>query len=199
MIKNYAVLLLLSVLMLGCSTPEHLKPPSRIPVFVQTYEKSALAGLKTLECSLNLVNCADESILTRRTFSGMIEPLSKFPIRDVVQFEFESVVRSNFMPVTGGAQPVIEMKVESQRIVLQRDGDEIEFSLVLIVSLLNPMHEDKPYFSKRYSVDTFCESDNDELIPNCVYEAVQLVASKFLADLSAEGSLVSRLPMLKRR
>ena len=34
---------------------------------------------------------------------------------------------------------------------------------------------------------------NEELVPNCVYEAVQQIAQKFISEVNADESLVARL------
>ena len=177
----------------GCSTPEFLAQPADIPLFVTSYAVPELKGMNNANCSLNLVNCAPEAMLAKVSFSGSRIPESRFPVRDIVDAEFNAVIKANFALVSAGEQPKLEMKVESRRLILERDGDDLSFNLSLAVKLIHPTRDDKPFFSKVYSVRTFGVRENETNVPNCVYEAVQRIAMAFVRDVAKDKSLVARL------
>ena len=186
----------IAAVLAGCSTPEYLRQPERIPMFVMSYENAALQRAKNVPCALNLINCVGEASLAKVKMSGRRVQESKFPMRDIVGAEFGALLKANFRPVVGSEQPRMEMKVETHRTILERDGDDVIFDLSLSVKLLNPRHTDKPYFSKTYSARTEAVRQDDVYVPICVYEAVQRVAADFIRDVAADESLVAHLAAL---
>ena len=180
----------------GCSTPEYLFQPQQIPLYVKSYSVPSLSSLRKVEFSINVLNCVNEVTLTSLSFSGQRKPESLMSLREVVLSEFDSAIDANFKRLVGKSQPDVELKIETHRALLERDGDDMEFDIALSIHLLNPSHMDKPYFSKRYAIRTRCERLNKEYVPPCVYEAVQKIAAEFLSDLSQDQSLVSRLSKL---
>ena len=184
-----------SVVLCGCSTPETLVQPQRIPVFIRSYKVPFMSAHGT-SCSLNLLNCPIEATLVKVSMSGSRSPESKFPIRDIVEAEFAAFIDANLSMVKDAEQPKIEVKVEPQRVILERDGRDVAFNFALAIRLLNPYHEDKPFFSKIYSARTYCRRADDETVPSCVYEAVQRIMADFINDLAADSSLLSRISSL---
>ena len=179
----------------GCSTPETLVQPRSIPVYIKSYAVPSMSA-HGIPCSLNLLNCAPEATLAKVSMSGSRSPESKFPLRDIVEEEFSAFIGANLRMVKDAEQPKIEVKVESQRAILERDGRDLTFNLSLAVRLLNPYHDDKPFFSKIYSARTYCRRVDEEIVPNCVYEAVQLTVADFINDLAADSSLLARVSSL---
>ena len=181
-------------LICGCQTVVELRQPANIPVFVDEYGKPLLVQkTHAVPCMLNLVNCPEKATLVIRKLSGSTKPDPAFPIRAVVGGEFLPLAKANFRPVVAAEQAKVELKVETRKVILERDGDDLTFNLSLAVKLLNPRHEDKPYFSKVYEASTMGTMMNEELVPNCVYEAVQQIAQDFISEVNADESLVVRL------
>ena len=86
------------VILCGCSTPDTLVQPQRIPVFIRSYNVPSMAA-NNIPCSLNLLNCAPEATLAKVSMSGSRSPESKFPLRDIVEAEFSSPPRFfRFLP-----------------------------------------------------------------------------------------------------
>ena len=179
----------------GCSTPDTLVQPQRIPVFIRSYNVPSMSA-HDIPCSLNMLNCAPEATLAKVAMSGSRSPESKFPLRDIVEAEFSAFIGANLRMVKDAEQPKIEVKVESQKAILERDGKDVTFNVSLAVRLLNPYHEDKPFFSKIYSARTYCPRTDVETVPNCVYEAVQRIVADFINDLAADSSLLARMSSL---
>lgn len=184
-----------AAILCGCSTPDVLVQPQRIPVFIESYNVSSMSA-HNIPCSLNLLNCAPEATLSKVSMSGSRSPESKFPLRDIVEGEFSAFINANLKMIRNAEQPKVEVKIETQKAILERDGDDLSFNFALAVRLLNPHHEDKPFFSKIYSERTYCRREDAETVPNCVYEAVQRVVADFVADLAADPSLVARISAL---
>lgn len=179
----------------GCSTPDTLVQPQRIPVYVKSYTVPSMSA-RAVPCSLNLLNCAPEATQAKVSMSGSRSPESKFPLRDIVEAEFTAFIGANLRMVKDAEQPKVEVKVESQKAILERDGRDLTFNVALAVRLLNPHHNDKPFFSKIYSARTYCRRTDDETVPNCVYEAVQFIVADFISDLAADSSLLARMSSL---
>ena len=181
----------------GCETVTELGQPANVPIFVRTYEGMQLKNkTKEVPCMLNLVNCVPEATMVRLKFSGSREAGPRFPIREIVKGEFSSVLRSNFRTTRSSERPKIELKVESRKTLLERDGDDLVCEISLAVMLLNPEHEDKPYFSKTYARKAIGTMMSESEVPNCVYECVQLIADKAVQEINADSSLVGRLALL---
>ena len=179
----------------GCSTPDVLVQPQSIPVYIKSYDVPSMSA-HDIPCSLNLLNCAQEATLVKVSMSGSRSPESKFPLRDIVEAEFSAFIGANLRMAKDAEQPKIEVKVEPQKAILERDAKDITFSFSLAVRLLNPYHNDKPFFSKIYSARTYCRRTDEETVPNCVYEAVQLTVANFINDLAADSSLIARVSSL---
>ncbi len=181
----------------GCAQVNVLRQPSNIPVFVDSYDKPSLTEkTRDLPCIVNLFNCTEHATLGVAKMSGATEPGPVFPFREIVRDECGLFLKSNFRPVVSAEEAKIELKIESRKVILSRDGDDLTFKLALAVKLLNPSHEDKPYFSKVYEVTTIGTMMAEELVPNCVYEAVQGILDDFAREISSNKYLVGRLEEL---
>lgn len=181
----------------GCHSVTELQQPANVPVFVDSYGSSVLvrkAG--NVPCVLNLINCTEKATLVVNKLSGSTEPGPAFPVAEVVREECRMLINSNFRPVAATEHAKIELKVESRKVILSRDGDDLTFSLSLAIMLLNPHHQDKPYFNNVYEVKTIGTMMDENSVPNCVYEAVQRALSNFINEISANEYLVARLSEL---
>ena len=193
----YALSLAVACLLGGCSSVSSLTEPANIPVFVLSYENaSARDVLREVPCVLNLVNCAQDATQVGVKFSGAREPGPTFPIRDIVRGEFAAVIVQNLRKVDLFEQARVELKVESRKVLLERDGDDLACDVTLAVMLLNPRHTDKPYFSKTYNRKTIGSVTEEGIVPTCVYEAVQQIADAFIREVSADASLLAYLSKL---
>ena len=181
----------------GCHSVSELRQPANVPVFVDSYDSPVLVK-KTgnVPCILNLINCAEKATLVVNKLSGSTEPGPAFPVEAVVREECAILINSNFRQVNAAEHAKIELKVESRKVILSRDGDDLSFSLSLAIMLLNPHHQDKPYFNNVYDVKTIGTMMDENTVPNCVYEAVQRVLANFINEISANEYLVARLSEL---
>ena len=191
--------LLLLVCACGCQTVTELAQPANVPVFMDSYKKIELCK-KTgdVPCILNLVNCADKATLVEKNFSGSTTPGPTFPLRDIAEDECMPMVRANFRQVVAAEQAKIEIKLESRKAILMRDGDDLTFTLSFAVMILHPHHQDKPFFSKIYEVETIGTMMNEAQVPDCVYEAVQRILQKFITEIADDAYLVARLDELTK-
>ena len=182
---------LLGAVVAGCSVPAVLVLPDEIPEYITTYQSRILSTkTKDVTCQLNLYNTVEEAKVGERTISGKIEITQVYPIKEVVRSEFANVIAENFRSVQGNEQPKLEMKVETRKTILTRDGDRQTFDLAVAIMLLDPRHEEKPYFSKVYSQKVNDYVYDEIYVPNIVYKAIQLSIKEFLNDVSADSSLV---------
>lgn len=192
---NLIVLLSLLLFSFGCKGPApYLLQPTRIPVFISSYKSTMLQQAKNIPCSLDAVRCAENATMQRVTLSGMREGESVYPVREIVTGEVVSMIDANFRRPNLGESARLEIQAETQRVILERDGDELSFNLVMTMRLLNSKELDKPYFVKVYSVRTAGVLDDDyDHVPPCVYEAVQKVVSGFVTDISSDNARLARI------
>ena len=183
----------------GCHTVVELVQPANIPVFVDSYRKESLSR-KTgdVPCILNLVNCAEKATLVEKNFSGSTTPGPTFPLRAIVKEECLPMIQANFGQVVPAEEAKIEIKLESRKAILLRDGDDLTFTLSFAVMILHPHHQDKPFFSKIYEVETIGTMMNEVQVPDCVYEAVQRILLSFVNELAGDAYLVARLDELTK-
>ena len=168
-----------------------LVQPANVPVFVDSYRKENLsARTGDVPCILNLVNCAEKATLVVKNFSGSTTPGPTFPLRAIVKEECLPMIQANFGQVVPAEEAKIEIKLEARKAILLRDGDDLTFTLSFAVMILHPHHQDKPFFSKIYSARTYCRRVDEEIVPNCVYEAVQLTVADFInGDVQSKGAV----------
>lgn len=185
------------LLLVGCALPRELAEQDEVPLYLSAYDVPSLNKYtKPLKCRLNLVNCVPSAAVGVKTLSGKTVSEQTFQIRPIVQSEFESVIRENFSMVVGTEQPNIELKVETQKVLLTLDGSNFSFVFSAAVKVLNPHHVDKPYFSKIYTVSKRCKKRDRLFVPDCVYAGVQFVLAQFIEDLAKDESLLTRLSTL---
>ena len=192
---NIACLLL--VLSAGCSTVTELRQPRKVPVFVSSFESAALrAKTADVPCILNGINVPMVATVSEIGFSGRRTPGPEYPIGDIVANEFQQVLVHNFGPVEAGTKARLELRLDPQKLILERDGNDLVCEVSIFVLLLNPDHQDKPYFSKTYAVRTIGTMMDEETVPECVYEAVQKVASQFVCEIGSDPQSLARLAEL---
>ena len=198
--KNILAFAVLPALVLsGCRLPPVLVEPNDIPLFVSSYKASKVHGqLNGVKCSLNLINCVSEAAVGEKTISGKTMSEQMIPIRPIVQSEFENLIKANFSPISGNEQPNVELKIETQKVLLTLDGSNYRFDYSSAIKVLNPLHEDKPYFSKIYSARTYGKCKDREFVPDCVYKAIQSTLAQFLADLNKDESLLTTIEKVSK-
>lgn len=186
------------LLLTGCAIPPELIEPTDVPLYVASYVAPHVRDHgKGLKCRLNLVNCVPSAYVGERD-GGKVEMSQVWPVRTIVQSEFENVVKSNFSLIEGSEQPNIELKIETRKVLLNLDGKRLKFDYQAAIKILNPVHEDKPYFSKIYSAKTSGVSADRIFVPNCVYEGIQSTLVQFLDDLDQDRSLLAALKDLAK-
>jgi len=197
MTSRALMLLPVVAVLAGCSLPIPMQQPMNVPVFIASYDsKTAFNRLYDVPCSLNMQGNAKKAFASVKTLSGGTDVGGEYPICDIVRTEFESVINRNFMPVTGSLQPKVEMRVHIQRSLLTLDGDRYHYSFAVTVQLLDPRQIEQPYLTKIYSAETGGACVTPFLVPNCVYEAVQLAVAEFVADLESNMTLTNTLDRL---
>lgn len=183
----------------GCETVAELVQPANVPVFVDSYRKENLsARTGDVPCILNLVNCAEKATLVVKNFSGSTTPGPTFPLRAIVKEECLPMIQANFGQVVPAEEAKIEIKLEARKAILLRDGDDLTFTLSFAVMILHPHHQDKPFFSKIYEVETIGTMMNEVQVPDCVYEAVQRILLSFVNEIAGDAYLVARLDELTK-
>ena len=198
-IPKYAAVLSAIAIVGGCADIGPLVQPSNVPVYINTYKVPSLSGrVSDVRCSINLVNAVENAVIGEKALSGKTFPGQAFPVRGILKTEFETLVKENFSLVAGEDQPHLELKVETQKVILTLDGKKYRFAYAAAIKLLDPRHEDKPYFSKIYSATTRGRRVSDTEVPGCVYEAIQTTVADFISDLARDKSLIARIDELTK-
>lgn len=190
----------MAVVLAGCSTPDALVEPNNIPSLVKTYE---IPGLKertgNVPVILDLTECVESAVLSSVGFSGKSSIAGRFPVRELVQREFNKVVAGNFRMALPDEHPKLVIIVASEQIMVERSWSKLKCDMVFSVKIVDP--EDagrKPYLYKKYPLSAKGEHRKKDEVPVCVYETVQNFARKFLEDIPKEqnGTLITRLKEL---
>lgn len=191
------VLGLLLGLAAGCSTVLELRQPRQVPVFVPSFESAGLrAKTSDVPCALNGINVPKVATVSVIGCSGRRTPGPEYPIGDIVADEFQRVLFLNFGSAAPGKKARLELRLDPQKLILERDGNDLVCDVLIFVQLLNPDHQDKPYFSKAYGVKTIGTMMDEETVPDCVYEAVQKIASQFVNEIGRDAQSLARLAEL---
>ena len=184
----------------GCSTPDVLVEPNDIPSLVKSYE---IPGLReytgNVPVILDLTECVEGAVLSSVGFSGKSSIAGRFPVRELVQREFNKVVSGNFRMALPDEHPKLVIVVASEQIMVERSWSKLKCDMVFSVKIVDPVNAGlKPYLYKKYPLGVKGEHRNKEEVPICVYETVQNFARKFLEDIPKEqnGTLITRLKEL---
>lgn len=181
----------------GCTTVTRLQQPTRVPVYVESYDNSAVKSrCKGVSCWLNLSNCPEYCTMTEIGFSGSRSAGPAFPLRPILDDEFGAVISSNFCKTKERGMAKLEVCVGVGKALLVREGKELTFQVVLDVRIRNSEGSEQSSFCKRYEVKTFCRQTDETLVPGCVYEAIQNLADKFIRDLGGETAIVNQMGSL---
>ena len=183
----------------GCADLGPLQQPANVPVYINAYKVPSLAArVKDVRCSLNLVNAVETAVVGEKALSGKTFPGQEFPVRSILRAEFETLVKENFSLASGGDQPHLEIKVETQKVILTLDGSKYRFDYSAAIKVLDPRHEEKPYLSKIYSATVRGRRVSETEVPGCVYEAIQTTVADFISDVARDKSLVARIAGLTK-
>jgi hypothetical protein len=198
--KKYSIYLsglAIAIFLCGCATDKMLQEPDAIPAYVVEYTTSRL-GARTsgIPVAIDLEDCVESAMISSRGLSGGTSTLGFFPVKTVVRRELERIVSDNFRMVLPEEQPMVELKVSSALIVVRESWSNINCEMELQFELLNPHHNDKPYFSRIYKRQCKGRLENKRIVPLCVYETVQKIIKKFVDDVSKDPSLAARLESL---
>ena len=187
-------------LLSGCSTPDVLREPGDIPSLVRSYE---IPGLR--ECTgnvpviLDLSECVDYAVMSSDGFSGRSSIVGRFPVRELVQREFNKVVSGNFRMALPDEHPKLVLEVDSERIVVKRSWSKVKCDMIFSVKIVDPVQADKkPYFFKKYQVRSVGVHKKRDEVPICVYSEIQNFARLFLEDIPNEhnGTVIARIKEL---
>lgn len=194
--KTFVAFVLLALLC-GCASDRLLKEPGAIPAYVEKYATDRL-GVRTsgIPVSIDLEDCVENAMISSRGISGGTSTMGFFPVKGVVKRELERIVSDNFRMVLPDEQPLVELKVSSALIIVRESWSNISSEIELQFELLNPHHDDKPYFSRKYKKMCKGRLENKKIVPLCVYETVQTIARDFINDVSKDPSLAARLELL---
>lgn len=190
----------LALALTGCSTIGMLAEPDKVPALVPSYE---IAGLS--ECAgnvpvlLDLSECVESAALSSTGFSGRPGIAGFFPIRKLVQREFNKVISVNFRTTLPDEHPKLVFEVRSERIQVSRSWSKVKSHMAFSVRIVDPVSVDrKPYFTRKYELDSEEMQKNKEEVPLCVYKDVQTLAKRFLDDIPRDqnGTLLTSLKEL---
>lgn len=188
------------VLLSGCSTPDILREPDNIPALVSSYE---IPGLRehtgNVPVILDLSDCVDYAVMSSDGFSGKSSIAGRFPVRELVQREFNKVIAGNFRMALPDEHPKLVVEIDSERVIVKRSWSKIRCDMVFSVKISDPVHTDrKPYFYKKYNVKSSGVHKNKDEVPVCVYSEIQNFARMFLEDVPREhnGTLITRIKEL---
>ena len=194
---RFTVLALAALALSGCSTPDVLREPEKIPSLVASYEVPGLRShVGDVPVILDLSECVEMAALSSTGFSGRSSIAGRFPVRELVRREFNKVISGNFRTTLPDEHPKLVLEVRSERVQVSRSWSKVKCQMTFSVRIVDPVSTDrKPYFSRKYEMASEGMQKNKEEVPVCVYEEVQNLAKRFLADIPREqnGTLLTRL------
>lgn len=192
------VLLLLALA--GCSTPDVLREPEKIPATVASYENARLrAHAGNVPVVLDLSECVEQAAMSSSGFSGCPSIAGRFPVRALVQREFSKVISANFRTTLPDEHPKLVFEVRSECVRVTRSWSKVRCHMSFLVRIVDPVSADRrPYFSRKYEIVSEGMQKDKEEVPDCIYEEVQTLARRFLEDIPREqnGTLLTRLKEL---
>ena len=176
----------------GCSTPGQLKEPAEIPQLVETYKIDGL-GNKTgdVPVAIDLEDCVEWAVMVSKGMIGGYSVAGSFPVRSIVEREFQKVIVANFRTVMPDEQPKMALHISSNAIRVMRSWSKVYCEMELVVELVDPTSNRKPYFRKRYNKTSESISKHKEEVPACIYSCLQHVAEDFIRDVSKNRSLTT--------
>lgn len=184
----------LVTLLLGCSSLQELREPANVPTVVGSYRIAALSE-KTgdVPVALSLDECVEEAVLVSHGLTGGTSVVGTFPVRSIIEREFQKVIAANFRVVLPTEQPKLELRIESRQISVSRSWSKVACEMEFHVEILDPELNRRPYFVKNYQVSSTAIVKIKDEVPVCVYSCIQHFANDFMQDVTKNRSLVTRL------
>ena len=184
----------------GCSTPGQLKEPAEIPQLVQTYKIDGL-GSKTgdVPVALDLEDCVERAVMVSKGMTGGSSVAGNFPVRGIVEREFQKVIVANFRTVMPDEQPKMTLHISSNSIRVMRSWSKVNCEMEFDIELVDPATNRKPYFRKRYHKTSEAITKHKDEIPACIYSCLQHVAEDFIRDVSKNRSLTTLMREMGER
>lgn len=191
--RNAIFTLSVATLLAGCSTPKHLLEQEPAPSTVATYAIPSYASTRgTLAVALDVTDCPEVAMMTKKGMSGVSRPVSSYPLRSIVEREFGKVVKENFRKPQPGETPQTELKVSIDHALLRRDGVMTYCDLELVVDFRKKDDASWANAVRHYEANPSGAFANEFLVPDCVYKAVQECVKSFLRDLTRNANAFSR-------
>ena len=196
-VTRFVAVAALALALAGCSTPDVLREPEKIPSLVSSYEVQGLrAHTHDVPVILDLSECVEMAALSSSGFSGRPSIAGRFPVRELVKREFNKVIAVNFRTTFPNEHPKLVLEVRSESVQVSRSWSKVKCHMTFSVRIVDPVLTDrKPYFSRRYEMSAEGMQKNKDEVPVCVYSEIQNLAKRFLEDIPREqnGTLVTRL------
>jgi len=182
--------------MCGCSTVGELTEPKHVPSLVESYRikglDSRVAEVGTMLC---LDECAEYAVLSSIGLSGVPSVAGHFPVRHLVLREFQKVIAGNFRTVLPDEEPKMELRVNSNRLVVRRSWSRVSAEMDFEVQLLDTQRG-RLYLRKQYHLTAESVQRDKRDVPACVYSCVQNLALRFIEDVSGDTHVIARLKAL---
>ena len=181
----------------GCASIGELTEPKDIPALVTSYR---IAGLEErtgdVATMLDLDECTEYAILSSVGLSGVSSVAGHFPVRQLVAREFQKVVVGNFRTVMPEEEPKLEVRIVSDRMSVRRSWSRVKAEMDFEVQLVDPEHNRRPYFRKKYRLSAESVQRRKDEVPACVYSCIQNLARSVLEDVSKDSLVIARLKAL---
>lgn len=180
---------LIGTAVVGClSSRRLLNEPTRLPSAVQSY---CSAELKSLLCDLPTVldvsGCVESAPLVQEMLWGD-STAGMTPVRSLIEREFKKVLAANARTVFPDETPRLVFAVNTRSVSIRWKGNVATCSLRLSVSVfVCAQGRMKRDFSRDYEFEAE-SSQKDDLVPICLYEAIQKTARRFVDDMTAAAN-----------
>lgn len=191
--RNAIFTLSVVAVLAGCSTPKYLREQDPAPSTVATYAIPAYASTRgTLAVALDVTDCPESAMMTKKGVSGISRPVSSYPLRSIVEREFGKAIKENFRKPQPGETPQAELKVSIDHALLRRDGVMTYCDMELIVDFRKKDDAPGANAVRHYEEKSSGAFADEFQVPDCVYKAVQEGVRAFLRDLTRNASTFSR-------
>ena len=188
----------LALALSGCAFTGVRREPSPVPTFRHANPKLQ-AVAHDIPVVIDYADCVEMAMVNDRGILGGTSFLGTFPLRHIVLREFGRFIDENMrQPLEGEAEKLV-LKVYSKRILVEQRWSKSHAEMIFDIQLLDPRSADaRPYFRSSISGEWNGRHEDDEIVPDSVYQVVGKIVNEFAKNLAEDRSSMRRLSLLAR-
>jgi len=188
----------LSLVLAGCAFTGLRREPASPPTFRYANPKLQ-AVAHDIPVVVDYADCVEMAMVTDVGMLGGRDFIGTFPLRHIALREFGRFIDENMRQPMEGEPEKLVLKIYSKRILVEQKGKKSHAEMIFDIQLIDPHSADtRPYFRDSFRGEWNGFHEDEEVVPDSVYQAVGKIVADFASGLVKDRTAMRRLSLLAR-